>query len=54
MVQGGERKGEREKGRKNNECGKVGKGETKKKERKKDCARGKKEETEKEYLLWKG
>ena len=50
MVQGGERKGEREKGRKNNECGKVRKGETKKK----DCARGKKEETEKEYLLWKG
>lgn len=51
MVQGGEKKGEREKWRKNIDCGKVGKGIQK---RKKDGARGKKEEAEKDYLLWKG
>lgn len=33
MVQVGEKKGEREKGRKNIDCEKVEKGETKKKER---------------------
>ena len=58
MVQGGEKKGEREKGRKNNDCGKVGKGIQKRKmvqgvKRKKQrkiiyCGKVRKVETKKE------